>query len=392
VESAVSASVDAYTGKLRQMQEELDAATHHGSELAQKLMAAEKAYHAEKLEMQKAYVKELDSSVESAVTSSVEAYVQKLRRTEEELSAAKSNGNELAQKLLAAEKAYHAEKFEMQKAYVKELDDSVESAVSSSVQAYAEKLGQTQEDLTKARKEVSELSEKLLATEKAYHDEKLEMQKAQVKEVDFSVESAVNAAVELLEQRLRHAHEEISKMKKERAEELGVIEESFSAEKARLLEDMDRRDRYIESADRKLVELEAEMMKYRQEASTELIRNISEQDAHFREAAAQEKARADERVKQLEELLAAKEQLLADSDRFIRQKQLDLDKVHAELNQRVNKFNEELFSQKQGLNDREKELNEYRLKLEKEYSEKAAALEPMKAELSRAILEYKGRK
>jgi chromosome segregation ATPase len=322
----------------------------------------------------------------------VEAYVEKLRRTEEELDAANRNGSELAQKLLATEKAYHSEKFEMQKAYVKELDDSVESAVSSSVQAYAEKLGQTQEDLTRARKEISELSDKMLATEKAYHDEKLEMQKAQVKEVDFSVESAVNAAVDLLEQRLRHAHEEISKMKKERAEELAVIEESFSGEKARLLEDMDRRDRYIESSDRKLLELEAEMMKYRQQASAELSRNISEQDAHFREAAAQEKARADERVKQLEELLAAKEQLLADSDKFCRQKQLDLDKMHADFNQRVNKFNEELFSQKQVLNDQEKDLNEYRLKLEKEYSFKSSELEQMKGELSRAILEYKGRK
>jgi len=454
VESAVASVADSYAEKLRGIQEELARAKQTGDELAQKLLASEKAYHAEKLEMQKAYVKELDSSVESAVSSSVEAYAEKLRRTQEELAAAKQNGEVLAQKLLASEKTYYAEKLEMQKAYVKELDSSVESAVSSSVEAYAEKLRNTQEELARARQtgdelaqkvlamekefhaqklemqkayvkemdatleatmasavenyelrlrraqeelagskaQAVELSEKLLASEKAYHDEKLEMQKAQVRELDSSVESAVAAAVELLEQRLGHAHEELAKAQKRAAEEMRLMEEAFASEKARLLEDLDRRDRYIENNDRKLQELETEMLKYRQEASSELLRNISEQDRHFREAAAEEKARAEERVKQLEELVAAKEKLLADSDRFCRQKQLELDKVHADLNLRVSKFNEELFAQTQELSDREKALNEYRLKLEKDYAFKASELEQMKGELSRAILEYRGRK
>jgi hypothetical protein len=392
VESAVASVADTYAEKLRNIQEELALAKQNGDELAQKLMASEKAYHAEKLEMQKAYVKELDASVESAVSSSVEAYAEKLRRTQEELDKARQNGEILAQKLLVSEKTYHAEKLEMQKAYVKELDSSVESAVSSSVEAYVEKLRVTQEELDKTKKTSDELAQKLLAAEKAHHDEKLEMQKAQMRELDNSVEAAVAAAVEMLEQRLSHAHAELAKLQKRAAEEMRLIEDGFAAEKTRLLEDVDRRDRYIENADRKLQELETEMLKYRQEASSELLRNISEQDRHFREAAAEEKARAEERVSQLEELLAAKEKLLSDSDKFCRQKQLELDKVHADLNLRVNKFNEELFAQTQDLSDREKALNEYRLKLEKDYAFKASELEQMKGELSRAILEYRGRK
>ena len=392
VESAVSSAVEAYAEKLRRTQEELAGARQNGEVLAQKLLVSEKTYYAEKLEMQKAYVKELDASVESAVSSAVEAYAEKLRRTQEELAGAKQTGDELAQKLLAAEKAFHSQKLEMQKAYVKEMDATLEATLSSAVENYEMRLRRTQEELAGSKKQAVELSEKLLASEKAHHDEKLEMQKAQVRELDNSVESAVAAAVEMLEQRLAHAHEELAKVQKRATEEMRIIEDGFAAEKTRLLEDVDRRDRYIENADRKLQELETEMLKYRQEASSELLRNISEQDRYFREAAAGEKARAEERVSQLEELLAAKEKLLADSDKFCRQKQLDLDKVHADLNLRVNKFNEELFAQKQELNDREKDLNEYRLKLEKEYAFKASELEPMKAELSRAILEYKGRK
>jgi len=105
--------------------------------------------------------------------------------------------------------------------------------------------------------------------------------------------------------------------------------------------------------------------------------------------AAAEKARSDARIKQLTDLLAAKETLLAEGDRFYRQKQLDLDGMHADLNMRVNKFNEEIFVQKQELGEKEKALNEYRLELEKNYALKTSELEHMKAELTRAIIDYR---
>jgi chromosome segregation ATPase len=238
----------------------------------------------------------------------------------------------------------------------------------------------------------AELAEKLLAAEKNYHAEKLGMQTEHVREAEASISEAVAAAVEVTEQRLRHAQDELAKARKEALEEAGSLEAEFAAEKDRLLEEMDRRDRYIESAEAKMQELEREMLRYRQDSSSELMRNISEQDKRFRDAAAEEKARTEARLKQLEELLEAKEKLLADSARFCRQKQLELDKTHAELNQRLSKFNEELYAQKQELSEKEQSLSDYRLKLEKEYSIKAGELEQMKAELTRAIMDYKGRK
>ncbi|OGS05398.1 MAG: hypothetical protein A3I76_04385 [Elusimicrobia bacterium RIFCSPLOWO2_02_FULL_61_11] len=234
-----------------------------------------------------------------------------------------------------------------------------------------------------------EFSEKLLAAEKAFHDEKIEMQKAQIRDYDSSVGDAVAAAVELSEDRLRHAQEELEKMKKTNREEVGLLREGFEAEKDQLLEELGRRDRYIESADAKLQELENAMIKYRQTASGELMKNISEQDRRFRELADEEKARGDARIKQLESLLSAKEKLLADGDKFYRQKQLELDSLHSSLNMRINGFNQDIFAQKQELSEKEKALNEYRLKLEKEYALKNSELERMKAELSRTIIEYR---
>ncbi|PJA16283.1 MAG: hypothetical protein COX65_02850 [Elusimicrobia bacterium CG_4_10_14_0_2_um_filter_56_8] len=236
------------------------------------------------------------------------------------------------------------------------------------------------------------LAEKLLQAEKDFHDEKLRLQKAQLEEFDSGVAEAVNVAVENIETKLRHAQEELAKVKKESLEEMDILNEGFAGEKDRLLEEIERRDQYIEAADAKLQDLEYGMMKYRQTASGELIRNISEQDARFRELAADEKERSAARVKQLEDLLAAKEKLLADSDKFYRQKQLDLDALHAELNMRVNSSNEDIFAQKRSLGEKEKALNELKLKLEKEYAAKSSELEPLKMELTRAIMDYKGGK
>jgi hypothetical protein len=166
----------------------------------------------------------------------------------------------------------------------------------------------------------------------------------------------------------------------------------------------------VEAADLKIQELERDIQKYRQTASGELLKQISEQDERFRAIVAEDKIRrearekafaaelervkaaGEARVKQLETLLSAKEKLMAEADGFYRQKQLELDGQHSEFNQGVNKANEELFAQKQALSDKEKAVNDYRLKLERDYAANNAETEKLKAELTRAILEYKSRK
>ena len=271
-------------------------------------------------------------------------------------------------------------------------------------------LDKVSSDTVSANARVAELSAKLLEAGKAAQAEKLELQKAHARELDRAVSEAVNTSLDSAEQRLRLAEEELTRLHKASSEEAAKAADLYEAEKTRMLEELERRDRYIESADLKIQELERQAMKARQSAAGELLKRIAEQEESFRAAMAEEKTRREarekawgaelarsasayeDRIDQLEDLIAAKEKLLTDGDKFYRQKQLELDAMFADYNQRVNKFNEELFAQKQELSEKEKSLNDYRLKLEKEYAARSAENEALKAELTRAIVAYKNRK
>ena len=261
-----------------------------------------------------------------------------------------------------------------------------------------------------ANKRAASIFAEMLAAGEAAQLEMMKLQKDHSEELNSVIEETVRRMTESAEEKMRLTQQELVKTQESNKDEVHMLEEAFTSEKERMLEELARRDKYIESCDMKIQGLEMDIMRYRQNASGELVKQIAEQDERFREIVREEKARRDirekafeeelartrttgeARVTQLENLLAAKEKLMAEEDRVYRQKQLELDAMHSEMNLRVNKFNEELFVQKQALGEKEKVLNDYRLKLEKEYAIKAAELENMKAELSRAIMDYKNKK
>ena len=250
----------------------------------------------------------------------------------------------------------------------------------------------------------------MLAAAEAAQLEKMKLQQEHSENLNRAMAATVRRITESAEEKLRMTQAELIKAQENNKDEVQLLEESFNSEKERMIAELSRRDKYIETADIKMQEMEMDIMKYRQNASGELIKQIAEQDERFQEVVRAEKERrevrerafeaelgkakadSDARVKQLTDLLAAKEKLMADEDRIYRQKQLELDGMHSDMNLRVNKLNEDLFEQKQALGEKEKELNDYRLKLEKEYAAKTAETEKMRAELSRAIMEYKSRK
>jgi len=405
------------SGNFKGAQKEIESLNSGLRKAAEANAAREAALNRELMEAKANFDRELTYRVKDAVSVQTAHLVEALeaaRKKQEELSAeleARENSiaalrNEASQarrefeerlsaaagEALGARRAEIEEDFKARRAALAEEFSLKNSRLAEENAAMKEAVGEMSAAAAEANSRSAELAGKLLAAEKAAAAEKLEMQKAQARELDAAVAGAVSAAMEAMEQKLRHAQEELERVRKEDSAEVLRLEEAAAAEKDRMLEEMDRRERYIESADIKIQELEREMLKYRQSASGELIKQMSDQDERFRVLVASEKARSESRVKQLEDLLAAKEKMLADADKFYRQKQLDLDTMHTELNLRVNKFNEDLFAQKQELGEKEKSLNDYRLKLEKDYAAKAAELEQMRAELSRAILDYKGRK
>ena len=397
--------------------------------------AREAAFNRDLMEAKATYDRELAYRVKDAVSVQTAHLVEALeaaKARQEELAAALENKEnsiralrgeaaearrDYEEGLRAADSgALTARREELEKHYagktaaLGEGMASLRRALEADAQALKAEVEKARAETLAANKRADGLFDEMVAALKAAQEEKNALQRAQTEELNRAVPEAVGKAVEILSQKLRRAEDELEKTRAENRDEVLQLGESYTKEKERMLEEMARRENYVETADLKIQELERDILKYRQNASGELLKQIAEQDERFRGIVAEEKIRrearerafaaelerartaSDARVKQLEDLLAAKETLMAEGDKFYRQKQLELDGMHSAFNQGVNKANEELFAQKQALSEKEKALNDYRLKLEKESAARNAEAENMKAELTRAILEYKRRK
>ncbi|MDA8243766.1 MAG: hypothetical protein M0025_06555, partial [Elusimicrobia bacterium] len=351
-------------------------------------VAVQTAHLMEALEAAKAREKELADAIENKDNSirALRSEAAELRRDYE------------ARLLDAGADALKARREELESIYAARCAAADEEAGSLKKVLEAERAAM-REAVEKARAEALEAGRRADASfaemaeaAKRFHAEKETLQRARAADVKTAADEAARRAVEVISQKLRNAEEEIVKVQEANRDELALLTESFNKERDRMIEEMTRRENLLEAADLKIQDLEREMLGYRQSVSAEMLRSVSEQDRRFREVVAEEKARNEARIKQLEELLAAKERLLSDGDKFYRQKQLELDGMHDQFNKNVNRFNEELFAQKQELSEREKALNERRLKLEEEHAARNAELETMKAELARAIASYRSRK
>jgi len=379
----------------------LEAAKARNTELAD--LAAEneniiRALKADTAEMRRDFEERLRSADSEAVAARraelEEIYSRKSARLEEKFAVLKKE----------LEAGFQARREEAAGTFVvknERLEDEV-----NSLKEELEKFRASEEA---ANKRTAGIFSEMVAAGEAAQLEKIKLQKEHAAELKNVIDETVSRITESAEEKMRFTQMELMKTQESSKDELQLLEEGFLAEKERMLEELSRRDKYIEDSDMKIQGLELDIMKYRQNASGELAQQIAGQDERFREIVGQEKARRDlrerafeaeieaiksageGRVKRLEDLLSAKEKLMAEQDGVYRRKQLELDAMHSEMNLRVNKFNEELFEQKQALGEKEKALNEYRLKLEKDYTARAAELEKMKGELSRAITEYKNR-
>jgi len=208
----------------------------------------------------------------------------------------------------------------------------------------------------------------------------------------------------------QHSKEELAAQQQHSKAELAELRDLFNRNKERMEEELSRRQSYAEVADFKIQEMEAELMKSRQNAAAEHLGQIAGQDDKFRSLAKdyedrqaklekETMARVEElkreyesRLREMDELLRSKDSLMREGGDLWRQKQAELDAQHSSLNTKINAFNGEMFAQRQALSERENTLNAQQLAREKDLAARMSEIQTLKVELTRTIADYKNRK
>jgi hypothetical protein len=364
---------------------------------------------------------EKDNSIRALRAEGIETrrdYEEKLRAAASEAVA--SRRQELDQlyisKKQALEKETAALREELQNAYQareNELDRVLElktARMEAENRALASSLEQLRSQAEAATAKASDVFGKMMAAANKHQEEISRLKEEHASEIAARISAAVKACTLAQENKLQLAQAELNKEREDYKKEVVAREKFFVETREKMAAEVENAKNYAEVLDFKVQDMEKEIAKVRQNAAAEFLGRISEQDEKIASLEARYKARQEKlekdakqniaelaasyeaKLKDMEELVKAKEKLIQDSEAFWGRKQTEVDKAHSDFNLRINKFNEELFAQKQALGEKETALNDYRLKLEKEYAAKNAETEKMKAELTRTIIEYKNRK
>ncbi|MCX5784795.1 MAG: hypothetical protein NTX59_03820 [Elusimicrobia bacterium] len=401
----------------------------------------ERAGYAKESSLKEAALKEQLEAEKKAYNQIIERLRGELRAKEEALLAEKEKFSKQASDKASVYQAQLSEKegiFDLERMAFDEKISKLRAELSDKERALVLERENLANAFSKVSVETNAMAEERVAAIRAQYEERraalekefevkfsdrartLEFEKARAKElaaaaqdkiVEFKKEWEVerNLLISAYGKKLVFMEQELIKEQNSNKEELAAIQANVLRERERMREEIKKCDRYAETADLKIQKLEDALIAGRQDASTVLMDQIASQEEKFKGLLEEHRSRqgalerdyavkfetsrkeAASRIKQLEEMLSAKENLMAESDKLYSAKQAELDKRRAELNLRLSRINEEMSAQKHVLDEKEKELNEHRLELEKEHAAKMASAEKLKAELTRTILEYKNR-
>jgi hypothetical protein len=233
----------------------------------------------------------------------------------------------------------------------------------------------TREELAAVQLKADAYINGMMEKEHAHQTEMLKLKEDLATELNVRVAEAAEKAAQMQQGRMRFLEKELSRLQQNNADALKAAEEAFRTEKERLTEELGLRKAHIGAADRKLQEMEAELMKSRQNAAAIYLGQITEQDDRFKAMIKEYEDRQDKlekaaaarqdgirqeyegRLRDMEEMLKSKDSLVRQGGDFWRQKQAELDTQHSALNMKINSFNEEIFAQRQTLSERENWLS-----------------------------------
>jgi len=409
----------------------MEAKATYDRELAYRVKDAvtvQTAHLVEALEASKARQEELAATLEDKDNSirALRAEAAAARRDYEEglLSA---GGEAVAAKRQELEQLYVARKQELEKEFAslrgnlqnayesreKEMSRQLELNVAqfeAKNRSLSSGMEQLRAQAEAANAKATEVFNAMMQASKKHQEELFRVKEEHAGEIDIKIAASVEAATRALAGKLAAAEAGFAKEREDHKNETAALEKFFGETREKLAAELENAKNYSEVLDFKIQDMEKELVKTRQNSAAEFLSRITDQDQQIASLEGKYKARQeklesetrqkmadltaayDAKVRAMEELVKGKEQLIRDSEDFWGKKQAEVDKAHADFNLRVSKFNEELFAQKQALGEKENSLNDYRLKLERDYASRNAETEKMKAELTRAILDYKSRK
>jgi len=191
-------------------------------------------------------------------------------------------------------------------------------------------------------------------------------------------------------------------MQKINAQEINALKNNFSEEKVRMMNEINSRDEYIRELEKKIEQMENEIVDYKTKAAELLNNQLKSQEDKFSKVISDSHKKTIEiedkyirelnevkniyvnRIKELENNISELEKRIIEKDKIIAFKKEEFINIENTLNKKMSELEEE----------RKNIITEYeerKRSLEREYARKEADIERLRIELTKAIAKYKNK-
>ncbi|MCK4935794.1 MAG: hypothetical protein KAR84_02985, partial [Elusimicrobiales bacterium] len=245
--------------------------------------------------------------------------------------------------------------------------------------------------------------------EKNHRDVMSQTKKEHLIELERKVSHAIEDHTSILISKLEMAEDQIIRTQQENEREIKMLEDSFNNEKERMLDEIEKREKVVEAGNAKIETLEDDLIDHRENSSKAVMNQLIDQEKKFALQLADFDKKQEEveeeygnRIKDIKNICEAKidkmNKILKDKDEFISQREEhfkhqveEIDLREDTLSGKMDEFKKAMAEDRMGLTRREGSMEKKIQENEIEHARKINELERMKAELSRAIREYKGK-
>lgn len=291
---------------------------------------------------------------------------------------------------------------------VKEVSDSKINESIKEKEEFRIMVAELSQKLSQVSSKANVLEIKIHDGEKNHRNTLAELKKEHLIELEKKVSEAIEDHTSILISKLEMTEDQIIRFRQDNEREIKMLDDSFNNEKERMLDEIEKREKIVEAANAKIEELEDDLMDYRENSSKAVMNQLVDQEKKFALQLADFDKKQEEveeeygnRVHDIKNICEAKidkmNQIVKDKNEFIAQREEDFKQREDEIDLRedtlrgkMDIFNGAMSEERMDLARREGAMEKKIQENDIEHARKINELERMKAELSRAIREYKG--